>query len=321
MTAEQETTAPPGHGVSPAKAPKVVILGGAGGVGASTAFNLMRMRAGHEIVVVDNRPKMVTSHLMDFDQVLDQSPGCRVRGGEPGEVADADVVVMIWGTPLTPDTPRLEYLARNARIADTLAEALPGGWGGTLLVGTNPVDPLVTRLQRRTGLDRRRVLGYTLNDSLRLRTGYRLALGAAPGSVEAWVLGEHGERAVPLHSRVSVGGVPWSPAPADAAAAERYFRTWYDTHVALDSGRSSTWTSGVGLARMVSALSGEGELWPASAVLQGEYGIEGVAITVPVTLGRGGAVRIHEWDLEPEELEALRAAAEFVRGVTASVAS
>ena len=90
-------------------------------------------------------------------------------------------------------------------------------------------------------------------------------------------------------------------------------------HVALDSGRSSTWTSGLGVARMVSALDGEGELWPASVVLHGEYGIHGVAVTVPVTIGRGGAEQIHEWDLEPGELEALRASAEFVRAAVASV--
>ncbi len=62
-----------------------------------------------------------------------------------------------------------------------------------------------------------------------------------------------------------------------------------------------------------------GELWPASVVLEGEYGIDGVAVTVPVTLGRGGAEQIHEWDLEPGELEALRASAEFVREAVESV--
>jgi malate dehydrogenase len=295
---------------------KVTIVGGAGGVGASTAFNLLLMRGGHELVLLDARPEMITSHLMDFEQVLELSPGTAVRGGDESDVSDADVVVLLSATPLTVGTSRLEYLERNARIADELAGLLEDGWAGVLLVVTNPVDPLVTRLQRRTGLDRRRVLGYTLNDSLRLRTGLAKALGVAPGSVEAWVIGEHGDLSVPLFSRVDVDGRRVRPTAAQAAVAEEYLRTWYVRHVALDSGRSSTWTSGLGVARMVSALGGEGELWPASLVLDGEYGIEGVAVTVPVTLGRGGAAQIHEWELEPAELEALHASAELVRSAS-----
>ena len=227
--------------------------------------------------------------------------------------ADADVVVLISATPLSQNVaarvPRQERAhRRRAR------RALPSGWGGLLIVVTNPVDPLVTRLHRRTGLDRRRIVGYTINDSLRLRTGLAKALGAPPGSVEAWVLGEHGDLSVPLYSaRRAVDGAAVKPTADQRAVAEEYLRTWYVKHVALDSGRSSTWTSGLGVARMVAALDGEGELWPASVVLDGEYGIDGVAVTVPVTLGRGGVEQIHEWELAPAELAALHASAEFVR--------
>ena len=298
---------------------KVALVGGAGGVGSSTAFNLVLMRRRDEIVLVDDRPEMITSHVMDFEQTLELSPGCDVRGGDPSDVRDADVVVLLSATPLTVGTSRLEYLAKNALIADELAAELATGWSGAIVVVTNPVDPLVTRLQRRTGLDRRRILGYTINDSLRLRTGLAHTLGVQPGGVEAWVLGEHGDGSVPLFDRVSVNGVQVHPTPAQAAAAEEYLRTWYVRHVALDSGRSSTWTSGLGVARMVAALDGDGELWPASVVLDGEYGIEGVALTVPVTIGRGGAEQIHEWELGAGDLAALRAAAELVRTAVASV--
>jgi malate dehydrogenase len=188
------------------------------------------------------------------------------------------------------------------------------------VVVTNPVDPLVTRLHRRTGLDRRSILGYTLNDSLRMRTGLAKAIGVPPGSVDAWVLGEHGDLSVPLYSRVEVDGRRIEPTDAQIAAAEQYLRTWYVKHVALDSGRSSTWTSGLGVSRMVAALDGEGGLWPCSVVLEGEYGIEGVAVTVPVTLGRSGVERIHEWEITPAELAALHASAELVRAAVDAAA-
>src|ERR1022692_2456843 len=197
---------------------KVTLVGGAGGVGASVAFNLVLMRRDDEIVLVDNRPKMITSHLMDLDQTLELSPGARLRSGDAGDARDADVVVLLSATPLTVGTSRLEYPARNAAIAD----ALVAPSDGVVVVVTNPVDPLVTRLQQRTGLDRRRILGYTINDSLRLRTGLTRALGVAPGSVDAWVVGEHGELSVPLFDRVRVDGVAVRPTPVQAAAAEEY---------------------------------------------------------------------------------------------------
>jgi malate dehydrogenase len=300
---------------------KVTLAGGAGGVGASTAFNLALMRGGHEVVILDSRPEMITSHLMDYEQVLEQSPGITLRGGDASDVGDADVVVLIAATPLTVGTSRLEYLGKNALVADELAAKLPRGFGGVVIVVTNPVDPLVTRLQAQTGCDRRRIIGYTLNDSLRLRTGLARALGVAPGSVEAWSIGEHGDLSVPLYSRVRANGEPIAPTAAQQAVAEDYLRTWYVKHVALDSGRSSTWTSGLGVARMISALDGdgEGELWPSSLVLAGEYGIDGVAVSVPVMLGRGGVRCILEWELSPAETTALRASAEFVRAAVASI--
>jgi len=296
---------------------KVTIVGGAGGVGASTAFNLALMRGPHEVAIVDSRPEMVSSHVMDFEQVLELSPGCDLRAGDMSDLGDSDVAVLLSSSPLVAGMPRIEYLAKNALIADALADALASGWGGVVIVVTNPVDPLVTRLQQRTGLDRRRVLGYTLNDSLRLRTGLGKALAVPPGSVEAWVIGEHGDLSVPLYERVEVNGAPVMLTPAQVAVAEEYRRTWYPRHVALDSGRSSTWTSGLGVARMISALDGDGELWPASIVLEGEYGIHDVAVAVPATIGRGGAERIHEWELSADELSALHSSAEFVRAATA----
>jgi malate dehydrogenase len=118
-----------------------------------------------------------------------------------------------------------------------------------------------------------------------------------------------------------VAGVPRTPTEAEANAAVEYLRTWYVRHVALDSGRSSTWTTGLGVARMVSAIAnGTRDLWPAALVLDSEYGIDGVAVSVPVTLGAGGAETIHEWDLTPDQLSALQASAALVGDVAAGIA-
>ena len=173
---------------------------------------------------------------------------------------------------------------------------------------------------RRTGLPRERVLGYTLNDSVRLRAAIADRLGVAHGVVDAWMVGEHGDGAVPLWSRVRVDGRE-RDLPADARAAVlAELRDWYVTHVALNSGRSSTWTSGHGLARMVAAIAaGDDEPWPASVVLRGEYGLDGVAVSVPVSLGPGGARTVHEWPLAGDERAALHAVARDIAAAAGSL--
>lgn len=291
-------------------------MGGAGGVGASAAFNLLLAGSVYDVVLVDSRPTAIVSHLMDFEQVLELSPGSTARGGDEADIGDADIVVVTAAVPLTLNTSRLVYLADNARIVDEIVDQMTADWSGVTLVVTNPVDPLVTRIQRRSGLARRQVIGYTMNDSLRFSTGLAKALGVEPGRVKAWVLGEHGQKCVPLLDRVAVDGDHVEPTSEQATLATEYVRTWYERHVALDSGRSSTWTSGLGVARMVTAIAHGGDApWPASVVLDGEYGISGVAVGVPVTLGPNGVEQIHEWALGDDDLEALRASADLVRDV------
>jgi malate/lactate dehydrogenase len=289
---------------------RVAIAGGAGGVGSSLAFNLLVRPEPFDVVVIDRRPQKVLSHVMDLEQVLALGGGRSVRAGEYDDLSQADVVVVCAAEALTENTSRDVYLAGNARIVAAIAERLRG-WDGVLIIVTNPVDPLCTRL----GGDRRRVLGYGLNDSLRLRTAIAQARGVLADRVDAWMLGEHGDAAVPIFSRVRIDGEPVVLSEAERRDAHQFVRTWYRRHVALDSRRSSTWTTGAGVAQMIAALGSGGE-WVASVRLEGEYGIEGVSLGVPVTLGPGGVQAIHEWELADDELAALHRAAGVILRAT-----
>jgi malate/lactate dehydrogenase len=121
--------------------------------------------------------------------VLALGSGRSVRAGGSEDLEDADVVVVCAATPLTESTSRDVYLAADSGIADAI-EARLEGWGGVLIMVTNPVDALCTRMR----LDRRRTLGYTLNDSLRLRTAIATARGVAPGR---WTRGCSASTAMP----------------------------------------------------------------------------------------------------------------------------
>ena len=298
----------------------MALFGGAGGVGASAAFNLLLGAAAHELVIVDSRPEMVVSHVMDFQQVLEQGGRGSVREGDPADLRDSDILVVCASMAEGLSDSRMLFLERNAEIVRSAGEALGADWDGVVLIVTNPVDPLVTMFQQAAGLDRRRVIGYTLNDTLRLRTGIALALGLDAGRVDAWVVGEHGDWSVPLFTRVLVDGELVELSGDQQQSATEFTRGWFAKHKALDSGRSSTWTSGLGTARMVQAIAnGAGDQFPASIVLDGEYGIEGVSVSVPVTVGRRGVEQIHEWALSDDERAALQAAAECVRAASARI--
>jgi malate dehydrogenase len=302
---------------------RIAIAGAGGGVGASVAFNLLVGPLDCEVVMADSRPSMLRSHLWDLEQVLEQPTTGTVREGGLSDIASADVVVVTASVPLTVNESRMVYLADNARILSPLLDILRDGWPGVLILVTNPVDPLCTWALRRTGLERRQVLGYTLNDSLRLRTAIAKRLRVSPGCVDAWTLGEHGDAAVPLLSRVRVNGKSVRLDAREAADVQQWLADWYPRHVALHDPahpRSSTWTSGLGIARMVSALvAGGDELWTASVMLTGEYGIDGISLSVPVRLAAGGMREIEEWPLNPAEQEGLRSAARVVSDAVASL--
>jgi len=294
---------------------KIAIIGAAGGIGSSVAYSLALNGTGDELVLVGRRADALRTHVWDLEQLRTRVRPFEVRAGSVADAVDADVVVFSAAAPPRKDSPRVEYLAENLAIAGETGEALAAAprWAGVLIVASNPVDPLVTELRRMTGADRHRVLGYTINDSLRLRYGIAEALGIEPHRVSAWVLGEHGDHCVPLFDRVTVDGTQVELDEAQRQAARDYLLAWYSRWVALGVSRTSTWTSGHGVASMVRAIATDsGELWPSSMVLAGEYGITGTAVGVPVRLGRAGATEVLEWPLPDHTLRDMRESASYV---------
>ena len=131
---------------------------------------------------------MVTSHVMDLENAVALADGTStVRGGTVEDAADADVVVFCAAAPLRLNTSRSVYLAENHRIVTAaLAELRAAGFDGVLLLLTNPVDPLLTWIHRHGWPERRRLIGYSLNDTLRLRTAVASVRGCHPRDVGAW---------------------------------------------------------------------------------------------------------------------------------------
>ncbi len=299
---------------------RVAIIGAAGGVGSATAFALTLTGAVEELVLIDDNERAVRSHVMDLEQLTVDHP-LRVRAGSLTDAAGAQVTILSASVPHRDGAPREAFLRKNARVVDGIATRLVEvpGWGGKLVIVTNPVDPLCTWIDRRLGRGLVDVLGYTLNDTTRLRFAVAAALGVEASRVEAWSIGQHGDYAVPLFSRIRVDGTPVQLDHHQRGRVLRYIRSWYQRWQDCRSGRTSTWMTGSGLAQLIRAVAHPSDRpHPVSVPLRGEYGMASVSLTVPVLLGPERP-KVLEWELAPDEMTALHEGAAAIAAAVESV--
>jgi len=291
----------------------VGIHGAAGAVGAATAFALAQGGA-RELVLADAAAPRLACLEMDLEMLRAALPGLRVTCGGAERLAACETVVACAATPHRDGEPRSAFFEQNAAILAPLADALaaPEAACRTLVLLSNPVDALATWLQIRLG-QRVRVVGHTLNDTLRLRVAIARVRACDPTEVEAWSVGEHGPHAVPLLSRALVRG-----APARLSAGEREqvlaeVRGWYARWQAHGTGTTSAWTSGWGAAALVRALErGDERPWAVSTLLRGSYDVHDVCLTVPALLGPDALPRPLQWRVDADERAGIAAAAKAV---------
>ncbi|HXV41691.1 MAG TPA: hypothetical protein VEC96_01400, partial [Anaerolineae bacterium] len=233
------------------------------------------------------------------------------------------IVIMAASVPERNAQSRVEYLADNLKIVRSVAGQIARYCPDALVINaTNPVDVFNYILWDLTGMLARQFIGFSRNDSLRFRWAIGKVLETPVTDVEAMVIGEHGEAQVPLFSRVTVKGKAVELNPAQKAEVDKLIRTWFTTYVSLNSGRSSGWTSAVTIGQIIGVIgSGSEEVLACSAILDGQYGLSGVSIGVPVVLGRNGIAQVVELPLSQEEIIGLQAAAKKTRELINTVRS
>ncbi len=298
--------------------PKVTIVG-AGNVGGEAAARLARSPCVDELVLVDAVPGLAAGIALDISQcaALD---GFRTRmdgTADYGPTEHSDVVVVTAGRARQPGQSRLDLLATNARIVtEVVASAASRSPYAILVVVTNPLDEMTYLSWRVSGFPHRRLIGMAgLLDTARYRYFLSLALGVPAAEIQAITLGSHGETMVPIVSASRVGGTPLAellPEVKLRRIAERT-REGGAEIVALLKRGSAFHAPGASIARMVeSIIDDRQETLPSCALLDGQYGIEGVFLGVPAVLARRGVEEIVELPLRDDELAALRRAGETV---------
>ena len=234
------------------------------------------------------------------------------------ETADSDVVVVTSGVARRPGMSRDDLLLTNMKIVSDVVKAVAERSPNcVLLVVTNPLDAMAQRAHQVSGFPKKRVVGMAgILDTARFRTFLASELDVSVESVSAYVLGGHGNSMVPLVGSTNVGGTPISRLLSKDRIDQIVQRTRDGGAEIVDLLKSGSayYAPSAAIAQMVEAiLFDKKEVLPCTAYLEGEYGIDGLYVGVPVKLGSGGVEEIIELDLTDEESAALRASAAAVR--------
>jgi malate/lactate dehydrogenase len=282
---------------------KLGIIGAAGTLGSCAAFAIASRGLVDELVLMDLNKKLLKSHQMDLETAVTPIKNMTIRTGGAEDLSGCQVVIQTAGAPWRQISSRAELLEDNLPIIRETAELLKKYCPAAVVISaTNPVDPLNYALYRATAMDRKQLIGYTINDSIRFRMLAARALGVDSTEVQGTVVGEHGEHQVLLFSSVRVKGEPVSFSEDAKQQIRAEIPKILHAYESLGTGRTSGWTSAVGLADMVRAIVQDtGQIFPCSVILAGEYGQENISTSVPVSLGRGGVIEIPIIDMTAAE--------------------
>jgi L-lactate dehydrogenase len=308
---------------SPCITRKVVIVG-AGDVGASFAYALLLSGIAESIVLIDARQEQAEAQALDLAHGLAFVPATVVRAGSSADYADAAVIVITAGARQKPDESRSDLLQRNNRILEQIIDEITAcNSTAIIVVSTNPVDVLTYAALKRTGLPRSRIIGSgTVLDSARFRHLLGTHCGVDAGSVQAYILGEHGDSEVPVWSMTHIAGLSLD----DYCPACNKCSDWNlersrivndvreSAYHIIDAKGSTCYAIGLALVRIVGAiLRNEHSVLTVSTMLDGEYGLKDVCLSVPCIVSRSGVERIIEGKAAIGELQALHASASVIR--------
>jgi len=297
-----------------------VAVVGAGNVGTIAGLRLVEADVFDEVVLVDVDQGRAAGIALDLAHTAALAGFVTgVRGVGTVEAAGpADYVVITAGRPRQPGMSRTDLIGTNAAIVGDVAERVAAtSPHAVLVVVTNPLDEMTQHAWFRSGFPASRVLGMAgVLDTARFQALTALTGVGRADAISAWALGSHGEEMVIPLSQAAVDGRPLGDVVPDdrlRAAVDRTRGSGAEVVGLLAKG-SAFLAPGLSAARMVLAMAADtGAVMPAAVLADGAYGISDVYVGLPVRLGRSGVREIVVLDLLPDELAALRAAADRIR--------
>ncbi|MGE9994128.1 L-lactate dehydrogenase [Peptoniphilaceae bacterium SGI.137] len=304
---------------------KAAIIG-CGFVGSSSAFALMQSGLFSEIVLVDVNRDKAEGEALDISHGTPFATGqVKVRAGEYEDIMDAAVVVVTAGAAQKPGETRLDLVHKNIRIFESIIPKFKeNDYQGILLIVSNPVDILTLAAQKMSGMPENRVIGSgTVLDTARLKTILGEHLEVDSRSVHSFIIGEHGDSEIVAWSSTNVSGIPLD----DFCEMRGHFEHAESMKRIADDVRNSAYEiiekknatyygiamSVVRICRVI--VMNEKSILSVSTMMHGEYGIEGITLSMPAIVGENG-VEVHvPIPLNDEEQANLKRSAQALRKI------
>ena len=297
---------------------KVTVVGGAGNVGATVARSIAEKELA-DVVIVDIADQKAAGVALDILETcpIVGSDSLVIGGSDYSHSENSDVVVITSGVPRKPGMSRDDLLNVNFNIMKAVTEQVVKYSPNCIIVPVaNPLDAMCQAVFRLSGFPRERVIGMAgVLDSARMRTFIAQELDVSVENVHAFVLGGHGDTMVPLPRLSTVAGIPITQLLSKERIDAISKRTADGgAEITKLVGTSAWYAPGESASEMVEAiLKDKKKILPCSAYLEGEYGVQGQFLGVPVKLGAKGIERIIEVKLEPDEQAALNKSAAAVK--------
>jgi malate dehydrogenase len=277
---------------------------GAGKVGSSAAFNILRFRIS-DVVLIDIAENLAHGEALDMMQ---SAPAIEFDGDIKGtndfsEIEGSEIVIITAGEARKPGITRLDLMKENANIVRSVVnEVVRFAPNCKLMLVTNPVDVMTYIAYKESGFERNRVFGMgNILDTLRFRSYIAMELKVSREDIRALVIGEHGDSMVPLVNYTSVSGIPITDLLTKGQIEKIVNLTKTSGSDVIKLKGSTTYAPAAVIAIMSDAiLRGRNRVMGVSTYLHGEYGFSDVSIGVPVILGRNGIERILELELRSE---------------------
>lgn len=303
---------------------RIAIIG-AGHVGATAAYALMLRALFREIILIDKDRALAEAEAADIADANALARPTHVRAGDYADAAGAGIAIITAGGVTHGAQTRLSVATESAAIVSECVDALiNAGFHGIVVVSANPVDLMTLVALRRSGLPPRQVLGTgTLLDTSRLKQTLSEVLEVSPGSIEGFVLGEHGDSEVAAFSTIRIGGQNLDRFCLETAGLDRPAIAHQVRQAGYDIVKGKGYTSyGVATAivRICEAVvRNERAVLPVSTLLTGQYGLTDLCLSLPCIVGAGGVERVLMPDLDRDEAVALVASGNVLKTAFASL--
>ncbi len=303
---------------------KVAMIG-CGFVGAASCFALMQSGLFREMVLIDANQSKAEGEALDISHGLPFAKPMDIYAGDYSDLADAAIVIVSAGAAQKPGETRLDLVKKNVGIFKSIMPQIKNsGFEGILLIVANPVDILTTVAQKLTGFPESRVIGSgTVLDTARLKYLLGEHLGVDSRSIHAFIVGEHGDSEIVAWSSANVSGVPLN----DFCELRGHFRHKEAMEEIADTVKNSAYeiiekkqSTYYGIAMSVkriceAIIRDEESILPVSVTLHGNFGIDGVSLSVPAVVGKSGVETLVPIKLSVDELVKLQESAATLKEI------